>query len=443
MAMKKIPKMNYLFMRLRSLRVGLIIFVSIVAGCAAPKLVGLQHLTASTTTNLHATYRDRLDWSDVVRRDPNAPVHIPNSYALRPSDTLRLKCNAPGAMLSIFYGADDFAPYMLRDHPQPRLPLAFFGAVQTTGLSCNGGDDRVAVTLCTGDGRTCIPPVGHMTWGTLRAKFGGTGITPVLEPSGDPWLAPGDEVAISYEFARLGERGDVLGPFGRDLQVSVDQAGYMKVPTVSRAPHAQGVDPLEVDFLALAAQENQSIRVHQPGICEAKQRTRLGFVTTCLNVLPMGDGFTAGPFHAAVLNHCKILGFDPELYVDPSDEQSRLLNLFRTELQNPVFHLVLEDGSRYTLPFVEGNAVTATVADAIQKITGEYFLYPASEFKLGGFLTVQPANSQCNLEAKPFYFKVKDRSGPDLGPVRLRRGDTVNFSFGRPRTLPGQPTDAL
>ncbi len=412
-----------------------ILLLLLAASCAAPILEELQHLTASSATNPNATFRDRLDWSDVVRRDPNAPAQIPNSYALRPSDILRLKCNAAGAKLSIYDGASDFSSEILVHHPQPRLPMAFFGAVQSTGLSCNGGDTKAAVILCNGGKGTCIPPVGHMTWGTLRRKFRGTGVTPVLEPGSDPWLVPGDVVAISYEFARLGERDEVLGPFGRDLQVTVDQAGFMKVPTVSRAPWAGGVVP-QIDFLALAAQENQSIRVHQPGICEAEQRTRLGLATTCLNVLPMGDGITKGPFHAAVLKHCKSLGFDSELYVDPSDEQSRLLNLFRTELQDPAYHLVLEDGSRHTLPFIEGSAVTPTVADAIQKITGKDFLYSGTGIPLGGFLTIQPANTQCTLEAKPFYFKVIDRTGPYAGPVRLRRGDTVSFSFGRPLALP-------
>lgn len=417
-----------------SLALWLIFSCILLVACGAPRLPDLQRLDATTVADPQSSFRDRLDWSSVFRRDADAPgdVHVPETYALQASDVVRLSCRRASAMLSLYNGGGDDARSLLRGRPELRVPLALIAAIQTIGVSCDDGVTIPAVSICRGGSNPCLPPAGTMTWGNLEARFARIGVAAVLEPSESHALFPGDTVTISYDYVRRGERDGVLGPFGRDMQSTVDAGGMLAVPLASRSPHAQGVDPRNPDFYSLAVSENQSVRVHTPGLCHSQQSVRLGSVATCLNILPLGADLPGAPFDRAVVSQCAAMGLDTLTYADPNPSERSLLSVFRLNLNDPVFYVVTRDGTRHAVPFVEGLAITPAVANAVEAITGRAFLYPATEFGAGGFLTVQPAASGCAGDATPFYFRVRDRSGPEVGPVRLRRGDTVFVSIAEP-----------
>ncbi|QPH56028.1 hypothetical protein [Pontivivens ytuae] len=270
-----------------------------------------------------------------------------------------------------------------------------------------------------------------MTWAGLQEQVPAP-FEITLQRSEDFAFLPRDRVTIAYDFTRLEPLSlQVMGPFYRDMMGSVAAHGALDVPVVSRAPHAQSEIPEYPMHLNLLSVGTMAVQAHRPGECRAHQPT-VSSLTACLNILPTVGYAGNGAYARYAIGQCRAMGIDPSLFNSGDSPESALLNVFRVALRDPEFTVLSQDGTRHVVPFESGQPVVATLARLMPELTGTELFYPQSQFGIGAFFTVIPAEASCMAEARPFYFYADQASGPDFGPVLIRRGDTIIVSSQRP-----------
>ncbi len=395
------------------------VFLLGFASCAGPRIPNVIELNSQNSNP--SGFANRLNF--LILPGPSDPT--PQNYTLKTSDMIVLTCGE-GRRVSVASELSD----LLKNHPEPRLPLAFLAGIQTTELSCSNGA-RATIRLCTGAATRCPAPIGKLTWAELQEQVPAP-FKITLQRSEDFAFLPRDSVSIAYDYTRFEPFSQrVMGPFYRDMIGSVSVQGTLDVPVISRAPHAQAEIPEYPEHLNLLSLGTMAVQAYKPGQCEAQQPTVSG-LTACLNILPTVDYAGNGAYTRYAMGQCRAMGIDPSLFNTGDSPENALLNVFRVALRDPEFTVQSQDGTRHVIPFETGQAIVATLARLMPELTGTDLFYPQSQFGIGAFFTVIPAEASCVTEARPFYFYADQASGPDFGPVLIRRGDTIIVSSQRP-----------